>query len=321
MRALTLSSLLLLSLSACGDKDAPPVDLDGDGYSSAVDCDDTDASVHPDGEERCDGLDNNCDGMVDEDPTDPTTFYADADGDGYGDQGTSTDACEAPAGYVADSGDCDDHSTAFHPGAAEYDCADPTDYNCDGSVGFADADGDGVPACEECDDSRADVHPGADEVCDEVDNNCNGMVDEEATDALLFYADLDGDGYPGDRVTQRACAAPDGYGAAVTDCDDFRAESHPGAAELCDGLDNDCDTTVPPAELDADGDGYAACEGDCDEADRATHPGGAEVCDGADNDCDGQTDEAAVDAPVWYLDADGDHYGVAGSTTRACASP
>ena len=73
---------------------------------------------------------------MDEDATDTLTFYADGDGDGYGDATTPAQACERPEGYVEDDGDCDDSSGAFHPGAAESDCTDPADYNCDGSVGY-----------------------------------------------------------------------------------------------------------------------------------------------------------------------------------------
>ena len=73
--------------------------------------------------------------------------------------------CDAPVGYVADDTDCNDADPAYNPGAVESDCADPSDYNCDGSVGYADGDGDGYGACEDCDDTNADVNPGAMEVC------------------------------------------------------------------------------------------------------------------------------------------------------------
>ncbi|MBN2800350.1 MAG: hypothetical protein JXX28_14515 [Deltaproteobacteria bacterium] len=321
MHARLIPVLIALSLVACRKDDDTPLDLDNDGYSQAVDCDDTDATVHPDAEEVCDGIDNNCDAAVDEDPVDAPTWYADGDGDGFGDGGAATAACEAPEGYVAQQGDCDDSSAAFHPGAPETDCADPADYNCDGSVGYADADGDGVPACEECDDGDAAVHPGAEEVCDGVDNDCNGLVDDDPSDVTRYYADIDGDGFAGDRIWVDACEAPEGYLDAVTDCDDFHAESHPGAEEACDGLDNDCDGVVPGGEADADGDGFMGCEGDCDDGDARRTPTAVEVCDGVDNNCDELVDMGAVDASLWFADADADGYGDAGAATRACEAP
>ena len=92
-----------------GPRDSGPTDADDDGYPAAMDCDDTDAAVHPDAAERCNGRDDDCDGVADEDGVDGGPWYADADGDGYGDPaaGTQTE-CEAPAGYGADGSDCDD---------------------------------------------------------------------------------------------------------------------------------------------------------------------------------------------------------------------
>ena len=112
------------------------------------------------------------------------------------------------------------------------------------------------------------------------------------------FVDEDGDGYGTSARTIR-CPLPDGYAVEGGDCDDTRAEVHPGATELCDGLDDDCDGTDGSLE-DMDGDGYAPrgvdCDGgpiahgDCNDASAAEHPGGVEVCDGLDNDCDGTVD-------------------------------
>jgi hypothetical protein len=130
-----------------------PTDQDGDGFDESEDCDDTDPDVSPDATEVCDGVDNDCDDEVDEDDAaDVTTWYLDSDGDGFGVEADTVTACDAPSGYVAESKlgfDCDDTDQAHHPGATEDDCADPNDYNCDGSVSYEDADEDGWAACEE----------------------------------------------------------------------------------------------------------------------------------------------------------------------------
>ncbi|MBN2799188.1 MAG: putative metal-binding motif-containing protein, partial [Deltaproteobacteria bacterium] len=346
MRTLSTLALIALSLGACRKEEAElPVDLDGDGYDATVDCDDHNVQVHPDAEELCNLVDDNCDGVVDTDATDAGEWYADVDGDGFGDEGSLTTACEVPSGHTDVGGDCDDTDPAFHPGALEADCADPADYNCDGSVGYADADGDGFAACEECDDGDSAVNPDAPETCNLVDDDCDRQVDEDALDATLWYADLDGDGFAGEAITERACQSPDGFMAEATDCDDTSASTFPGADERCDGADNDCDSAVDEeavdmrafyADADADhyGDaahtlracevpeGYVTNDDDCDDGSTGSHPGATEVCDGLDNDCDQEVDESsAVDAATWYPDGDGDGFGDRTGALRACEAP
>ncbi|MCB9741888.1 MAG: putative metal-binding motif-containing protein [Alphaproteobacteria bacterium] len=223
------------------DPNTPDDDLDGDGAPAAEDCNDDDASINPSAAETCDGIDNNCDGSVDEGAL--STFYGDADGDGFGDDEDTVEACSAPSGYVAEGGDCDDSDTAYNPDATETDCTDTNDYNCDGSVGAVDADGDGFFACEECDDRNAAVYPGATEVCDEDDNDCDNSVDEGVTET--FYADSDGDGYGDASSTNEQCEEGDGYVEDATDCDDGDSAINPGAADdYPDGVDDDCDGTA-----------------------------------------------------------------------------
>ncbi|MCB9761450.1 MAG: putative metal-binding motif-containing protein [Alphaproteobacteria bacterium] len=357
----TLPLLLLVAFGCKGSTDNPEtgtpgddtgtlVDEDGDGFPAADDCDDNDAAINPGASEVCDGLDNNCDGLTDEGVT--TTFYADTDADGYGDDGAAVEGCAADDGYVGVGGDCDDTDPAYNPGASETDCADPNDYNCDGSVGYADNDGDGYAACEECDDSEAAVNPGAVEVCDEVDNNCDGTVDEGVT--TTFYQDADGDGHGDPDFTTEACEQPVGYAATATDCDDADAAINPDAAEVCNGIDDDCDALVDDEDDsldtssastwygDGDGDGYGdaddarlACtqpsgtvsdDTDCDDDDGAVNPGATEVCNGIDDDCDALTDDDDGDVDLstgsdWYTDGDGDGYGDAASSTVACDQP
>ena len=190
------------------------------------------------------------------------TYYADADGDGFGDPAVTTQACSTPAGYVTDNTDCDDTRNTVYPGAPEI--CDGLDNNCNGSTDegvlntyYADADGDGygdpavsAQACTapvgyvsdntDCDDTRNTVYPGAPEICDGLDNNCNGSTDEGVLNT--YYADTDGDGYGDPAVSTQACTAPVGYVSNNTDCDDTNNSIYPGAFEICgNGIDEDCD--------------------------------------------------------------------------------
>jgi len=376
------SVLLLLATVACEGKvesgegdgivvpDVTAVDADGDGHTEANDCDDEDETVYPDAEEICDGIDNDCDGSIDEGLD--ALWYADTDGDGYGDPLVSEIDCDHPSGYVTNSDDCDDSDASEHPDADEI--CDGDDDNCDGEIDedtaldvttwFADTDGDGfgdgestVEACDppsgyvadstDCDDTDGTEYPGADEVCDGDDDNCDGEIDEDsAVDVVTWYADLDNDGYGDASITDIDCDRPSGYVADSTDCDDTVGTTNPGADEVCDGVDNDCDgeideegaTDASTWYADSDGDGYGdasataiGCDqpsgyvadgSDCDDTDGSEHPGADEVCDGDDDDCDGEIDEdSAVDVSTWYADSDGDGYGDASATAIGCDQP
>lgn len=312
-----------------GDTDTDlPEDVDADGFSVAQgDCDDAEPAVNPGADEVCDGVDQDCDGLIDEGVT--GTFYGDVDGDGFGDPTTATESCE---GAVSDATDCDDSRADVNPAATEV--CDGADNDCDDaideeglSVWYADTDGDGYGDVDsgelgcapgdgrvanhgDCDDTDGAVSPTATEICDRVDNNCDGTVDEGVT--TTWYIDYDGDGYGSDTYLSRGCTAPAGYVATNDDCDDFSAAVSPAAIEACNGIDDDCDGTVdePDASdastwyIDADGDGwgdstvsqiacdepvgYTASLEDCDDTDPEKHPDAIEVCSATiDQDCDG----------------------------------
>jgi len=114
------------------DQVTPETDADGDGYGVSTDCDDADASVNPGASEACDSVDNDCDGSVDEDAM--ISYYADVDGDGYGDEDNmSALVCGMPSGYVMNGSDCDDTDEDVGPDMSEA-VLDGIDNDCDGSV-------------------------------------------------------------------------------------------------------------------------------------------------------------------------------------------
>ena len=370
--------VLLIALLGCRNKDlgvdtsgiwtvdSGALDLDGDGWPAGEDCDDEDPLVHPDANEVCNGLDDDCNDIVDDAVGD--LWYLDADGDTFGDPLTEALSCEGEGGQVADATDCDDSRADVYPGAEEL--CDLADNDCDGDIDeevelswYLDADLDGwgtedevALACEppegfvaestDCDDADPEVHPEADELCNNLDDDCDGDTDEEALDSLTFYADSDLDGYGAAGASVQACEPPEGYLDDATDCDDQDNDVHPGADELCNDEDDDCDGTIDEDDAldaltwytDGDSDGYGdptlstlSCEQpsgsvdndeDCDDSSADVSPDADEECDGVDNDCDGDTDEDdAIDADTWYEDGDEDGYGDLNSTTTACAQP
>jgi len=133
----------------------------------------------------------------------PSTYYWDADGDGYGNPASTIQACSPQSGHVSNNTDCNDNNASIHPGSAE--------------------------------------------VCDGVDNNCNGQVDEGVK--ITYYRDADGDGYGNLNINTQACSPPSGYVLNNTDCDDNDPKQHPDAFELCNSEDDNCDGRVDEARM------------------------------------------------------------------------
>ncbi len=357
-------------------------DADGDGHLAQVcgglDCDDTDPAV-PAPFEVCNGVDDTCDGRVDVDAVDAPTWYVDVDGDGFGDPEGAVAACEPPEGHVADATDCDDADARVYPGAVE--TCDGVDEDCDGEIdeGFVryryhpDADEDGfgdlltsVFACaappghlrdgSDCDDDDPAVNPDADEICNGVDDDCDGRVDLDPVRGPSWYEDGDGDTW-GAGAAVIACDQPEGWVARPGDCRDDLPDVYPGAPEYCNDIDDDGDGGEPmpdedpgaaayghdldavragladdapvdgtPYFADDDGDGYGddairtvSCTpvegyvtlgGDCDDGDPDVNPGRAEICDAVDQDCDGLIDDGPNVCPCPVVHRGDSAYGL-----------
>ena len=381
----------------------PDVDQDGFGTGDGIkdceeqvgmastgdDCNDNDPNIHPGAAEQCNEVDDDCDEEVDETPA-PQRWFVDKDSDGYGveDEFTWSETCEDLSQHSRTTGDCDDFNSEIHPGAEEL--CDDEDTDCDGQTRddestnapawHADADQDGygnanasTAACDppvgliadgsDCNDANAAINPAGQEVCDlaDADEDCDGFVDDgdPSVDPSTFnnlFLDADQDGY-GSTPTQ-ACDPDTGYSSEGGDCDDADATVFPAAPEVCDGVDNNCDSLVddndPDIDMaststwypDEDNDGFgdafhagaAFCNGttdfpladntDCDDTRADVFPGGNEVCDlnDVDEDCDGlsDSDDPSVDESTytsWYWDADGDGYGTAAASVFDCDPP
>ena len=311
------------------------VDNDGDGFGALVDCDDTihphfgcgipesttACMLDSDGDgygdesrsnplvqgsgnelmnevapEFCDGIDNDCNNQIDDNPISGTTYFQDSDNDGFG-SSTTVVSCNAVNGTSSVSGDCDDLDPFTYPGVAQLDST---------TLCLRDLDGDGygddspanssVSAGTDCDDAQAAISPSATEIAaDGQDQNCDSYED--------CFVDSDLDGYGSSATTSSASLLCSGLAISDNDddCDDSDANTFPGAAEY------DSSTACM---TDADQDGYgwmiAPTNGvggnDCDDSDSSVYYGAPEIPgDGVSQDCDNSED--------CYTDSDGDGYG------------
>ena len=334
------------------------VDADHDGYgagqatsscrpiagsvTTSGDCNDGEAAVHPGVTETCNDIDDDCVGGIDDGLT-FLDYFVDADSDGYG-AGQATSSCRPIAGSVTTSGDCNDGEAAVHPGATET-CNDIDD-DCVGGVDngltfldyFVDADGDGYGAGQatsscrpiagsvtvsgDCNDGAASVFPTATEVCNDIDEDCDGIADD-GIPTNDYFRDADADGYGNAAVIVRDCDSvpPTGHVTDSTDCNDGAAGVHPGADERCADLavDNDCDGSTAESEAidlirfyaDVDDDGAG---------DAATSLLRCEMPQGfVANSNDQCPANGALVLPITYFrDFDQDEFGSATDTVAAC---
>ncbi len=323
-------------------------DSDGDGIDDLAEVVDVQSAQDSDGDGTIDALDTDDDGdgvaTIDEDlgnngdPTDDDT-----DGDGTPNYLDTDDDGDGLLTYAEDAdGD-----------------GDPTndDTDTDSTPNYLDLDSDGDGSADNLDCQPLDpvIYPGATELCNGLDDDCNSSTFADAagevdidTDLSLSCVDCDDndplntpggielcDGQDNDCNQLDDYLNPgvggqeidgDGDGVvACADCDDSNAANFPGNIEFCDGFDNDCngsaDFDPTYGEFDTDGDGVLRCA-ECDDGDADNYPGNAETCDNQDNDCDGIVDENdAIDASTWHRDEDEDGYGNPTLTTVACTLP
>ncbi|HRG65186.1 MAG TPA: putative metal-binding motif-containing protein, partial [Saprospiraceae bacterium] len=272
------SDMWTVKLNVCYDRYF--VDFDGDefgdvtkdsiacnmpiGYvSDSTDCNDTNPDIHPFLSDICNSIDDNCNGFTDEDAV-FTTYYLDSDGDSFGDILFDSTSCNTLLGFVENSEDCNDTNTEINPLMSE--TCNGIDDNCNIEVDegltiytlYIDADDDtygnpdaAIDTCIEsiigyvnngldCNDTLTSIYPGAIELCNYLDDDCDGLTDDNLT-YILSYQDNDGDEFGNPLIDSLSCELPIGYVIDNTDCNDTNAAIYPGAEELLNGIDDDCD--------------------------------------------------------------------------------
>ena len=304
------------------------------GYvTNSTDCNDNNSAIRPTATEICNSFDDDCDGLTNEGIT-FITYYADNDGDGFGNPNASLSACTPPSGYVTNNSDCNDASAIIKPGAVEL--CNLVDDNCNGQINegllfanyYIDTDQDGYGAgtatnsCTplfgnyvtnnfDCNNNNANIRPNAIEICNSIDDNCNNLVDDGLT-FINYYIDTDGDGFGAGTATNSCTNLGSGYSTNNTDCNNTNAAIRPSASEVCNAIDDNCNSSIDEGlqfsnyYLDVDHDGYylsivSACVspgvsygligialGDCNDNNFNINAGATEICgNGIDENCNG----------------------------------
>jgi hypothetical protein len=307
----------------CDDSDpttSPGVDGDGDGSDACADCDDGDNTVYPGAPELCDTLDNDCDGA----PGSADSYLSAPDtnsqtGTGYFRGGKFLASADTTlASFAVDLSAAAGATLSF----GVYEASSET-----GAYTLIDSNTSIATAGRQWHDSGAFSVPLANGSWYALGVTWTGSATiwyRASASASFPYAASWGDheggassntfggvlsashsfatsgtSYNIEVLTgglDEADSDGDGQAGCAGDCDDSDPNTYAGAAEICDGFDNDCNSSVPSNETDFDGDGFLGCGGDCDDYDSTVYPSAPELCDGQDNDCDGLGDGADADA-------------------------
>ncbi len=336
---LLLLPLAAAMVSACDGTEAL-IDADGDGFyrnspnPDLVDCDDDPrlrgALVYPGAQEVCNGIDDNCDGVIDgPEALGTLEYWPDEDGDGYGKDEVTT-GCPTEVGLVRNNLDCSDISERINPDADEI--CDGIDNDCDGAIDdaddnivgarvyYTDADGDGygnvlapVLSC--------DVPAGA--VTNSLD--CDDDIEQLSPETVWYLdADWDGHGRPDVVYPRTQCNTPIGYAFLNDDCDDNNPREFTTKAWYADADRDGFGFPTPVAQGCNPHPEWVDNPNDCDDRNFDIKPTADEICDTIDNNCDNAIDDEdpqILGQSVWYRDDDNDGAGRFYATVLACFQP